>query len=102
VLAIDEMVEHLTIFDLSVRTMSIAPSLSDKLTMQLRRQKDIASFRKSAAARTAIRQLRCLLRRFDCFRVERTSSRAGVAPAEAQRPSRRAVTPARSRYRPGS
>src|SRR3974377_1089932 len=30
-------------------------------------------------------QLRCLRRRFDCYRVERTSSRAGVAPAEAQR-----------------
>ena len=32
-----------------------------------------------------LRQLRCLRRRFDCYRVERTSSRAGVAPAEAQR-----------------
>ncbi len=32
-----------------------------------------------------LRQLRCLCRRLDCYRVERTSSRAGVAPAEAQR-----------------
>src|SRR5262249_46705897 len=32
-----------------------------------------------------LRQLRCLRRRFDCYRVERTSSRAGVAPAEVQR-----------------
>jgi hypothetical protein len=30
----------------------------------------------------------CLRRRFDCYRVERTSSRAGVAPAEVQRLSR--------------
>src|ERR1019366_8342369 len=32
-----------------------------------------------------LRQLRYLHRRFDCYRVERTSSRAGVAPAEVQR-----------------
>ena len=32
-------------------------------------------------------------RRLDCYRVERTSSRAGVAPAEVQRLSRRTVTP---------
>jgi hypothetical protein len=32
-----------------------------------------------------LRQLRCLRRRFDCYRVERTSSRGGVAPAEVQR-----------------
>jgi len=32
-----------------------------------------------------LRQLCCLCRRFDCYRVERTSSRAGVAPAEVQR-----------------
>ena len=38
-----------------------------------------------------LRQLRCLRRRFDCYRVERTSSRAGVAPAEVQRLSRRTV-----------
>src|SRR5215468_2171922 len=31
-----------------------------------------------------LQQLRCLCRRFDCYRVERTSSRAGVAPAEVQ------------------
>src|SRR5262250_59156 len=36
-----------------------------------------------------LRRLRCLRRRFDCYRVERTSSRAGVAPAEVQRLSRR-------------
>src|SRR5579864_6336677 len=41
-----------------------------------------------------LRQLRCLRCRFDCYRVERTSSRAGVAPAEVQRLSRRTVTPA--------
>jgi hypothetical protein len=39
-----------------------------------------------------LRQLRCLRRRFDCYRVERTSSRAGIAPAEVQRLSRRTVT----------
>src|SRR6202007_1068192 len=32
-----------------------------------------------------LRQLRCLRCRFDCYRVERTSSRAGIAPAEVQR-----------------
>src|SRR5262245_38785330 len=32
-----------------------------------------------------LRQLRCLCCRFDCYRVERTSSRAGVSPAEVQR-----------------
>jgi len=36
-----------------------------------------------------LRQLRCLRCRFDCYRVERTSSRAGLAPAEVQRLSRR-------------
>jgi hypothetical protein len=40
------------------------------------------------------RQLRCLRCRFDCYRVERTSSRAGIAPAEVQRLSRRTITPA--------
>src|SRR5437879_13041284 len=33
-----------------------------------------------------LRQLRCLRCRFDCYRVERTSSRAGVTPAEVQAP----------------
>src|SRR5215475_11536040 len=32
-----------------------------------------------------LRQLRCLHYRLDCYRVERTSSRAGVTPAEVQR-----------------
>src|ERR1035437_1670130 len=32
-----------------------------------------------------LRQLCCLRRRFDCYRVERNSSRAGIAPAEVQR-----------------
>ena len=32
-----------------------------------------------------LRQLRYLHYRFDCYRVERTSSRAGVSPAEVQR-----------------
>src|SRR6266567_1964175 len=32
-----------------------------------------------------LRQLVCLCCRFDCYRVERTSSRAGVTPAEVQR-----------------
>src|SRR5215467_12817702 len=36
-----------------------------------------------------LRQPRCLRCRFDCYRVERTSSRTGVAPAEVQRLSRR-------------
>src|SRR5262250_2062983 len=40
-----------------------------------------------------LRQLCCLRCRFDCYRVERTSSRAGVAPAEVQRLSRSTVTP---------
>jgi hypothetical protein len=40
-----------------------------------------------------LRQLRCLCRRLDCYRVERTSSRAGVAPAEVQRLSRRTFSP---------
>src|ERR1019366_8729252 len=39
------------------------------------------------------RQLRCLRCRFDCYRVERTSSRAGVSPAEVQRLSRRTFSP---------
>jgi hypothetical protein len=39
------------------------------------------------------KQLRCLRRRFDCYRVERTSFRARVAPAEVQRLSRRTVSP---------
>jgi AraC-like DNA-binding protein len=40
-----------------------------------------------------LRQLRCLRCRFDCYRVERTSSRAGVSPAEVQRLSRRTFSP---------
>src|SRR5207342_527878 len=40
-----------------------------------------------------LRQLRCLRCRLDCYRVERTSSRAGVAPAEVQRLSRRTFSP---------
>jgi hypothetical protein len=40
-----------------------------------------------------LRPLCCLRCRFDCYRVERTSSRAGVAPAEVQRLSRRTVSP---------
>src|SRR5208283_3350553 len=40
-----------------------------------------------------LRQLCCLRCRFDCYRVERTSSRAGVAPAEVQRLSRRTFSP---------
>jgi hypothetical protein len=39
-----------------------------------------------------LRQIRCLGCGFDCYRVERTSSRAGVAPAGVQRLSRRTVT----------
>src|SRR5712691_6827647 len=45
-----------------------------------------------------LRQLRCLRCRFDCYRVERTSSRTGVAPAEVQRLSRRTVTPTIGKY----
>src|SRR5207245_10681544 len=40
-----------------------------------------------------LRQLCCLRCRLDCYRVERTSSRAGVAPAEVQRLSRRTFSP---------
>ena len=36
-----------------------------------------------------LRRLRCLCHRFDCYRVERTSSRAGLYPAEKHRLSRR-------------
>jgi hypothetical protein len=47
-----------------------------------------------------LRQLRCLRRRFDCYRVERSSSRAGVSPAVNQRLSRRTrngdLTPTKS------
>src|SRR5438105_15855669 len=32
-----------------------------------------------------LQQLRCLCRRLDCYRVERTSSRTGVAHADVQR-----------------
>src|SRR4029453_7916457 len=39
-----------------------------------------------------VRQLCCLRCRLDCYRVERTSSRAGVAPAEVQRLSRRTIS----------
>jgi AraC-like DNA-binding protein len=46
-----------------------------------------------------LRQLRCLRCRFDCYRVERTSSRAGVSPAEVQRLSRRTVTPTMKKAR---
>src|SRR5437016_7004098 len=38
--------------------------------------------------------------RFDCYRVERTSSRAGVAPTEVQRLSRRTVTSTIANLRP--
>jgi hypothetical protein len=40
-----------------------------------------------------LRRLCCLRCRFDCYRVERTSSRAGVSPAEVQRLSRRTLSP---------
>jgi len=40
-----------------------------------------------------LRQLRRLSCRSDCFRVEQTSSRMGIAPTEVQRLSRRTVTP---------
>src|SRR6266850_4890369 len=46
-----------------------------------------------------LRQLCCLRCRFDCYRVERTSSRAGVAPAVVQRLSRRTVTPVKTKSR---
>ena len=39
-----------------------------------------------------LRRLGYPRRRFDCYRVERTSSRAGVSPAEVQRLSRRTIT----------
>ena len=37
------------------------------------------------AALGRVSQLRCLRCRLDCYRVKRTSSRAGLAPAEVQR-----------------
>jgi hypothetical protein len=40
-------------------------------------------------------------RRFGCYRVERTSSRVGVAPTEVQRLSRRTVTPISSYHSAG-
>jgi len=45
-----------------------------------------------------LRQLRCLRCRLDFYRVERTSSRAGVSPAEDQCLSRRTVTPTRGLF----
>jgi hypothetical protein len=45
------------------------------------------------AALCRVSQLRCLRCRLDCFRVERTSSRAGVSPAEVQHLSRRTSGP---------
>src|ERR1700747_2660319 len=39
-----------------------------------------------------LRRLRFLCRRSDCYRVERTSSRAGLSPAVDQRLSRRTIT----------
>jgi hypothetical protein len=44
-----------------------------------------------------LRHLRCLRCRFDCYRVERTSSRARVEPAESGAFSRRTVTTAMNR-----
>jgi hypothetical protein len=38
-----------------------------------------------------LRRLCCLYRRSDCYRVERSSSRAGLSPAVVQRLSRRTV-----------
>src|ERR1017187_5444797 len=46
-----------------------------------------------------LRQLCCLRCRLDCYRVERTSSRAGVAPAEVQRLSRRTFSPVNQPWR---
>src|SRR6202051_1176084 len=46
-----------------------------------------------------LRQLCCLRCRLDCFRVERTSSRAGVEPAVVQRLSRRTISPIDARVR---
>src|SRR5215472_13478194 len=45
-----------------------------------------------------LRQPRCLRCRFDCYRVERTSSRTGVAPAEVQRLSRRTFSTTKKTY----
>ncbi len=39
-----------------------------------------------------LQRLRCLRRCFDCYRVERTSSRAGLSPAVDQCLSRRTIT----------
>src|SRR4029077_8781216 len=55
-----------------------------------------------------LRQLRCLRCRFNCYRVERSSSRAGVAPAEAsafhgallRQPLRRFLWPGLFPWRP--
>ena len=41
--------------------------------------------RQSPPLHRRLRRLRCLHGRFDCYRVERTSSRAGLAPAMDQR-----------------
>ena len=41
--------------------------------------------RQSDPLHRRLRRLRCLCRRFDCYRVERTSSRAGLPPAVDQR-----------------
>src|ERR1039458_1929132 len=47
-----------------------------------------------------LRQLCCLRCRLDCYRVERTSSRAGVAPAVVQRLSRRTISPVEENIAP--
>jgi hypothetical protein len=57
--------------------------------------------RQATLLHRGLRQLCCLRCRLDCFRVERTSSRAGVSPAEVQRFSRCTPSPVIGRPKRG-
>src|ERR1017187_1705980 len=66
----------------------------------LRLQPTCSRSRLNDPLRRRLQQLRCLYCCFGCYRVERTSSRAGQTPAEKHRLSRRtsAIAPAPARH----
>ena len=72
------------------------PTSRPKILAQwsVRPSRTTASSKSSAAEYTESSDGFYPRRRFDCYRVERTSSRVGVAPTEVQRLSRRTVTSA--------
>jgi len=83
----------------------IAPSHHDEAEVDGEREEDAActlAESPSDPLHRKLRQLCCLGCRFDCYRVERTSSRAGVAPAGVQSLSRRTVSTARTNDRASS